>query len=157
MYRAFGGVLHRYDAEIGIAGFDFLKYLVQRTQRQCPHRMPEMLQHGTLAEGAFRPEESDPQRALLGQAGRHDLAKHPDQFGVAQRTLIAIDDAAQYLRLALRTIVVQRGGQRPLGQPHLTGKAGPLGDQALDLPVDVVNAAAQLGQVLRFGVGHVGL
>ena len=50
-----------------------------------------MLEHGLLAEGAFRAEVTDLQRLLLGQAGRHDFAEQPHQHFVGELPARAID------------------------------------------------------------------
>src|SRR5690606_4379471 len=78
----------------------------------------------------------------LSEASRQQLAEHAHDLLVAQRTLVALDDGAQDLRLALRTIVL--GGLRePLHDADLLRAARALGDQLLDPRVDLVDALAE--------------
>ena len=63
--RTLRGILHRHDAEIGIAGRHFLEHFLDRGQRQRAHRVAEVLQRGLLRVRAFRPEVANLQRLLL--------------------------------------------------------------------------------------------
>ena len=147
--RALPGVLDRYHAEIGAAVLDFLEDLLDAGHRQAVCRTPEVLEHGLLAERAFRSEVADLERFLLGQAGRHDLAEDMHENLVAERPLVAVDDHAQDLRLAFGPVVVDGCGQRSLGQADLVRPARTLGDQFLDGPIDAVDARAHRGEIRR--------
>jgi len=148
---ALPGILHRHHAEVGVAGLHFLEHLLDAAQRQPVGRTAEVLEHGLLAEGAFRAEVADLQRLLLGQAGRHDLAEHVHQHFVRQRTFVAVHHHAQHLRFALGSVVVHRRGQLALGLAHLEGEAGPLCDQFLDPAIDAIDLRAHVGQLRRRG------
>ena len=63
-----------------------------------------MLEYGGLRERALRPEVGDLERLLLRQAGGHQLSKEPHHLLVAQRPVVALDDFAQHLSLALRPV-----------------------------------------------------
>src|SRR5690606_22364018 len=100
-----------------------------------------------LAEGPLRTKETDLERLLLRQAGGHDLAEQAHHFLVAERALVAVDHAAEDLRLALRPVVVHRRGQLALGATDLAGITGALADQFLDRAIDGVDAPAHLRQL----------
>ena len=55
--------------------------------------MSEMSVHRLLGKGPFRPQVGDFQRLLPGQAGRHDFPKQPQDLGIAERALVALEDA----------------------------------------------------------------
>ena len=57
------------------------------------------------------------------------------------------------LRFALGAVVVDSGGQLALGLADLVGEARALGDQALDVTVDLVDLRAHIGQRQRCQVG----
>ena len=130
-----------------MAGLHFLEHFLDARQRQAVDRVAEVLVDRLLRVRAFRPEEADLQRLLLGQAGRHDLAEQPHQHFVVERAVVAIDDPAQHLRLALRTVVVDRRRELALGLADLVGELRAFGDQLLDLAIDAVDALAQCRQI----------
>ena len=43
--RALAGVLDRDHAKIGVAALDLLEHLIDGAERQCPHRVTEVLEH----------------------------------------------------------------------------------------------------------------
>ena len=152
--RALPGVLDRDHAEVGVAGRDFLEHLLDAGHRQAMRRMPEVLVHGLLAEGALGPQVADLQRFLLGEAGRHHLAEHAHQHLVGERAVVAVHHPAQDLRLAFRAVVIDRRGELALGLADLVRPARALGDQRLDLLVDAVDLRADFTQVgLGGGLG----
>src|SRR6185369_15825779 len=149
--RSLARVLDRRNAEVGRAGLDLVEYLVDRRHRQCVHRVAEVLEHGGLRERAFWPEIGDFERFLWREACRHQLAEQTHHLFVAQRSLIAVDDLAQHLRLALWTIELRRRGEA-LEHADLFRAARASGDQLLDVGVDLVDRAAQALQ-RRVAVG----
>ncbi len=101
---ALARVLDRRHAEIRRAAFDLVEHLVDRRHCQRMHGVAEVLEYGGLRERALRPEVCDLQRLLLREAGGHQLAEQPHHLLVAQRPVVALDDFAQHLRLALRSV-----------------------------------------------------
>ena len=147
------GVLHRHHAEIGVARSDFVEHFLHRRQRQRLGRMTEVLVDRLLRERALGAEEADFQRLLLGQAGGHDFAEQPHQHFVRQRAFVAIDHAAQDLRLAFGTVVIDRGRELALGLADLVRPQRAFGDQALDLVIDAIDLRAHRQQIgLALGV-----
>src|SRR5512134_3649360 len=101
-----------------------------------------MLEDGRLRESAFGSEVRDLQRLLLREAGRHELAKQPHHLFVTQRPVVAIDDLAQHLRLALRAVVLD-GLCQPFDDADFPREPRALGDEGLDPLVDGVDLAAE--------------
>jgi hypothetical protein len=149
-------VFHRHHAEIGVARFHFLEHFFDAGQRQAQCRAAEVLEHGLLAEGAFRAEVADLQRLLLGKAGRHDFAEHMHQHFVAERAFVAVHHHAQHLGFAFGAVIVHGGGQLALGLADLVGELRAFGDQRLDAAVDVVDLGTHIGQD-RGGGGRQGV
>ena len=111
--------------------------------------MPEMLENGGLCEGALGPEKPDLERFLLREACRHDLAEQPEHFLVPQRAFIAFLHGPQHFGLPLRTVVVDRGSQLPLGNADLLRVTRTLVDQRLNLPINGVDALTNFAEVER--------
>ena len=128
---ALARVLDRRDAEVRGAAFDLVEHLVDRRHRQRVHGVAEVLEHGRLRERALRPEIGDLERLLLREAGGHELAEQPHHLLVAQRPVVALDDFAQHLRLALRAVELGRR-REALDDADLFRDARALGDQALE-------------------------
>ena len=137
-------------------------------------RVAEMLDQRLLGKGALRTEVPDFQGLLLRQASGHDFAEQAQQHFVGQRPIVAVEDLAQDLRLALGPVIVDGGLQRPFGLAHALRPAGAFGDQLLDLLVDAIYPLARFSQrgsgwrgwflaaarrhgltVLPFEIGHV--
>src|SRR6185503_7017834 len=140
--RAFARVFDRRDAEVRRAALDLVEHLVDRRHRERVYRVTEVLEDGRLRERAFGAEISDLQRLLLREARRHELAKQPHHLLVAQRPVVAVDDLAQHLRLALRAVVLD-GLLQPFEDADFLGQPRTLGDQRLNSLVDGVDLAAQ--------------
>ena len=102
--RALGGVFHRHHAEVDRPGDHLAEHLVDRRHRRADHRVAEVLECGSLGEGAFRAEIGNLERMLQGQAGGHDLAEQPGDFFVAQRPLVDLHDVPEHPGLALGPI-----------------------------------------------------
>ena len=124
-------------------GLDLVEHLVDRRQRQRAHRVAEVLEHGGLRERALGPEEADLQRLFLREAGGHDLAEQPQDFFVAQRTLVALARHAQHLRFALGAVEIDGVAVGVLGDADLPRELRALVEQRVDLRVDGVDLRAQ--------------
>jgi hypothetical protein len=122
-----------------------LEHLVDRGHRERMHRVAEVLEDGRLRERAFGPQVRDLQRLLLGQTGRHELAKQPHHFFIAQRPVVALDDLAQHLSFALGAIELDRA-REAFDDADLFRELRALGDQVLDPLVDGIDFAAQRGE-----------
>ena len=147
--RALAGIFDRDHAEIGDAALDLVEHLVDRRQRQRPHRGAEVLQHGSLGEGAFRTQERHLERFLLRQTGGHDFAKQARDLLVAQRALVALQGLAQHVRFALGTVEIDRLAARGLGDADQLSEARPLVEQLLDARIDRIDALADVARDRR--------
>ncbi len=147
--RALGRILDRYDTEVRVSRLHLFEDFADRGQRQRAHRVPEVLQHRLLRERPLRPEECDFERLLLREAGGHDLAEQPYDLLVAQRPLIARDDVAQHLRLALGLVELD-GAQLVralLRYADLLCELRALVEERVDLLVDPIDVRANRAQV----------
>ena len=142
IHRAFGRVFDGHDAEVSDPAFDFVKYLVNRVKRQSTHGMAEVLVNRRLRKSTLRPEESDLQRLLLGQASRHDLPKQAQHFLVTYRALISGLDLPQHLGFAFRSVIVDCRSEFAFRHADLLRMSGTFVDQRLDALVDLVNPFA---------------
>ena len=111
-----------------------------------------MLVDSSLSEGAFRPEESYLQRLLLCKTRGHDLAKQAQHLLVSHRTLVALQDVAQYFRLTLGSVVVNGRGQVTFCDTDLLRNFRSIIDQRLYLFIDTIDALTNLGEsrLIRF-------
>ena len=148
--RAFRRVLDRHHAEIGVTRLHFLEHLVDRAQRERPHRMAEVLEDGLLRESSFGSEEGDLERLLLGEAGGHDFPEQAQDFLAPQGALVALQHRTQDFGLPLRPIEIDRLALGILGQPDFLGQSGPLVQQLLEAFIHPIDLAANL---LRFSRG----
>ena len=133
---AFGRVLDRHDAEVGGARFHLVEDFLDRRQRQRPHRVAEILEHRLLRERALRPEVTDLERVLLGEARGHDLAEQPQDLFVPQRAalfLVALQRQTQHLRFAFWTVEIDGVAGLVLRDTDLLCQSGPLVDQRMQL------------------------
>ena len=146
--RAFGGVLDRHHAEVGVPGLHFFEHFADRRQRQRAHRMTEMLEHRLLRERAFRPEERDLERLLLRQARGHDLAEQPHDFFVAQRSFVAFDAPCAAPALRVRACRSRPcSGLRRAWTSRPAARTGALVEQFVDALVDAVDALADRAEL----------
>lgn len=91
-------------------------------------------------ERSFGSKVSDTQRLLQRKAGGHDFAKDLLYRSFGQWPGIGFGKTPQYLRLALRTINIAL-----LDFTNAMSKLRTLADEAQNLPVQVIDALAQLG------------
>src|SRR5210317_1279912 len=109
--------------------------------------MPEMLVHGGLGKSSFRPEETDFQRLLLGQAGRHDLPEQAQHLLVTHRPFVALEDRTQHFGLAFGPVILNGRSQLPFGNADLLRDPRPIIDQRLEPPVDFIDALTDLLEI----------
>ena len=114
--------------------------------------MAEVLVDGRLGKSTFRPQESDLQRLLLRQAGRHDFPEQPQHLFVANRALVAGPYRPQHFRFALGPIVIDGRRQLAFRDADLLRKSRTLIDERLDALVNLVNALADLCKIRICGL-----
>jgi hypothetical protein len=73
--------------------------------------MAEVFEDSRLSERALGPEIGDFQRLFLSETCGHELAEQPHHFLVPERPLVALQDFAQHLRFALRTVKLRGAAQ----------------------------------------------
>ena len=99
-----GGIFHRHHAIIDRAGLDIAEHFVDRSAGFGLCGMAEMLDGGSLAEGAFGTEISHSERFFQRQAGRHDFAEQARHGFAGQRAGIVFLDPAQHLGFAFGAV-----------------------------------------------------
>lgn len=154
--RAFGGVLDRHHADVGLPRLDGAEDLVERHARQLLHRVAEMLQRGLLGKRALRPQVGDGHAALQATAGRDDLGPDRGHAGRRKRAGVELLQPADDLGFALgaQHRTVGMGGM--LGLAHFLRGAGALRKKIQDLRIDGVDAVAQGAQLALQVIIHSG-
>ncbi len=152
--RAFGGVFHRDHAKVHRTSNHFTEHFIDGSHRQTNHRMAEVLHGRGLGERTLRAEIGDLERLFKGQAGRHDFAKQPRHFFVAQWAAIAVHDPPKHRRLAFRAIEHRHFAfcqRRHFHPGHFLSTASALTDEFQDFLVEAVDTDAKR---LEFLLGH---
>ena len=108
---ALGGVFNCDHAVTRTAGSGGAKHLINGCARHVLNTGAKKLQCSLLAEGARRPQISDPHGRLQGQAGRHDFTPHRGDMLIFQWPGIALLDLFDHLGHAVRP---QEGRAFPL-------------------------------------------
>ena len=103
-HRAFGRVLHRHDAVIGVPVLDLVKDGGDRVDRNDRGGRPELRPHRLVGERPERTEAGDPQRFFQRQARRHDLAEDRADVVGPQRAAVARQQPLQDALLAVRRV-----------------------------------------------------
>ena len=136
-----GGVLDRHHSVVATAGFDAAKHRCDIFDGNRIDGVPEMLEGGAFGEGAFRSQVCDCERLLQCPAGRHDFLEYPRYLATLQRSGIVGDEAAQHLRLAVRTVVVLAAvAVLDLGDP--LGELGATAHEREQLRIEPVDLAS---------------
>ena len=144
-HRAFGRILHRHHTELGGAGLDRAKHVVDRCARQTAHRMTEVVERGLLAIGSDRTQIGGDRRLFKRPAGRHDLAPDIGDVLVMERAVAHRLQTADDLLLALRA--KHRGIKRLLHFAHRVRNRSAIIEQANELGIDRVDLRAQRYQL----------
>jgi hypothetical protein len=105
-----------------------------------------VLEGSGLGKCSGRPEISNTQLLLQGQAGRHDFAKYTGDIFIAEQTGVFVDQAPQYLCFARRAITVLLFRIDVLGLDHLAGLFGPLQNQIENTVIQCIDGRTQFFQ-----------
>ncbi len=141
--RAFGGILDRDHAHVGLPRFDGAEDLIKGCARQFLHGVAEMLLRGLLRERALRPQEGDRHAAFQAAAGGDDFGPNRRHAGIRERAGIGLLQAADHVGFALGAQNRAVGVRGMLDLAHFQRGARALRQEVEDLSVQRIDALAQ--------------